>query len=63
MHCKNCGKKLREKEKFCTICGYYNDHNEEDIEKEEVETEEIIYKNTKIQKSDIKKMQKTWQLA
>lgn len=24
MQCKNCGKKLKEKEIFCTICGYYN---------------------------------------
>jgi len=56
MHCKNCGKKLREKEKFCTICGYYNDHNEEDIEKEEVETEdEIVY----VTDEDIESLEKT----
>ncbi len=24
MRCKKCGKRLREKENFCTICGYYN---------------------------------------
>ena len=29
MRCKKCGKKLREKEKFCTICGYYNSGNNE----------------------------------
>lgn len=29
MRCKNCGKKLRAKEKFCTVCGYYNTTEEE----------------------------------
>ena len=24
MRCKNCGKRLKEKENFCTVCGYYN---------------------------------------
>ena len=24
MRCKKCGKRLREKEIFCTVCGYYN---------------------------------------
>lgn len=25
MRCKNCGKKLKTTEKFCTVCGFYND--------------------------------------
>jgi len=25
MRCKKCGKKLKENEKFCIVCGYYND--------------------------------------
>ena len=25
MRCEKCGKKLRRNEKFCTVCGYYND--------------------------------------
>lgn len=28
MRCKNCKKKLRAKEKFCTFCGYYNGEDE-----------------------------------
>ena len=31
MKCKKCGKKLRRNETFCTICGYYNDPNEEKV--------------------------------
>lgn len=34
MRCKNCGKRLREKEKFCTICGYYNGDSDDDIKLE-----------------------------
>lgn len=41
MVCKSCGKTLRSGEKFCTVCGCYNDFDEEqDIEdgtKEELE--------------------------
>ena len=25
MRCEKCGKKLRKNEKFCTVCGYYNE--------------------------------------
>lgn len=32
MRCRNCGKKLREKEKFCTVCGYYNDGKDDDFQ-------------------------------
>lgn len=28
MRCKNCGRKLSTKEKFCTVCGYYNTEEE-----------------------------------
>lgn len=31
MRCKKCGKRLREKEKFCTICGYYNSEDNDDV--------------------------------
>lgn len=34
MECKSCGKTLRSGEKFCTVCGCYNDFDEEDNEKE-----------------------------
>lgn len=39
MVCKKCGKKLRENEKFCTICGYYNDDKNSNM------TEEIVFGN------------------
>lgn len=29
MLCKSCGKKLKENEKFCTTCGYYNDEGDD----------------------------------
>ena len=29
MRCEKCGKKLRKNEKFCTVCGYYNEAQEE----------------------------------
>lgn len=29
MHCQKCGKKLRSNEKFCTVCGYYNEFDNE----------------------------------
>ena len=32
MKCKKCGKKLRRNELFCTVCGYYNDPNQEEKE-------------------------------
>jgi len=46
MHCKKCGKKLRENEMFCTVCGYYNsrDDNDENIEEEEIEDEKLLMK-------------------
>ena len=28
MKCEKCGKKLRKNEKFCTVCGYYNDEKD-----------------------------------
>ncbi len=30
MHCQKCGKKLKEGETFCSICGYYNSESEND---------------------------------
>lgn len=39
MVCKKCGKKLEENEDFCSVCGYYNNPNDEgftnEIEEEE----------------------------
>lgn len=29
MRCKNCGKRLRKNERFCTTCGYYNESSSE----------------------------------
>ena len=29
MKCEKCGKKLRKNEKFCTVCGYYNDEKDD----------------------------------
>ena len=43
MLCKSCGKRLRENEKFCTVCGYYNDGEEveaSDLDNEEEKEEE-----------------------
>jgi len=37
MRCKKCGKKLRTNETFCTVCGYFNDP-EDDTDFEEWET-------------------------
>ena len=43
MHCQNCGKKLKPNEKFCTVCGYYNDGEEkEEKNEEEIEYNEIV---------------------
>ena len=37
MKCKKCGKRLRNSEKFCTYCGYFNDaQNEENWNNEEI---------------------------
>ena len=30
MQCKKCGKRLRKNEKFCTVCGYYNENADKD---------------------------------
>lgn len=30
MKCRNCGNELRENERFCTMCGTFNDPNDED---------------------------------
>jgi len=31
MVCKNCGNELKENERFCTMCGTFNDPNDDDI--------------------------------
>lgn len=36
MVCKNCGEQLRTNEKFCTVCGYYNDFDDNSLEADEV---------------------------
>lgn len=35
MRCASCGKKLRKNEKFCTICGYYNDEKTKSLENDD----------------------------
>ena len=35
MLCKKCGKKLKKDEEFCSVCGYYNDPNDEVFSEEE----------------------------
>ena len=32
MQCRKCGHKLKRNELFCTVCGYYNSENEDDID-------------------------------
>jgi hypothetical protein len=39
MRCKKCGKRLKENEKFCTICGYYNDGKDDNDWNNEPEEE------------------------
>ena len=35
MRCKKCGKRIKNKDYFCTECGYYNgDFNEDDFDTE-----------------------------
>ena len=33
MVCKNCGEQLKSGEKFCTVCGYYNDPDDVSMER------------------------------
>ena len=40
MVCKNCGRKLKNNEKFCTECGYYNDDDDFSLEGDSFEEEE-----------------------
>lgn len=35
MLCKKCGKKLKPDEEFCSVCGYYNDPNDEAFSEED----------------------------
>ena len=35
MRCASCGKKLRKNEKFCTVCGFYNDEKEKSLENDD----------------------------
>lgn len=51
MKCIKCGKKLRNNEKFCTYCGYYNDEKEEKKETEENLIDENWY-DEEIDKED-----------
>ena len=41
MHCKNCGKKLKTNEIFCSSCGYYNG-DKQDETKDEKENSQWI---------------------
>ena len=37
MRCKKCGKRIKNKDYFCTECGYYNgDFNEDDFDTENI---------------------------
>lgn len=36
MVCKNCGEQLKSNEKFCTVCGYYNDPDDTSLENDRV---------------------------
>lgn len=42
MKCVKCGKKLRNNEKFCTYCGYYNDESEAKNWETDTDTEENL---------------------
>ena len=42
MKCVKCGKKLKNNEKFCTYCGYYNDESEEKNWNDNEELEEDL---------------------
>ena len=64
MVCKKCGKKLKIGEEFCSVCGYYNDPEEEGIldddyffdEVEEVDEEDYEdYDKEDIDKDDTDK--------
>lgn len=35
MRCVSCGKKLKKNEKFCTVCGYYNDEKKTSLENDD----------------------------
>lgn len=55
MVCKKCGKKLNRDETFCSVCGYYNDPENETLEEEnesldddffdEIEEDDEVYEN------------------
>jgi len=64
MRCAKCGKRLRSNEKFCTVCGYYNEDKSEmkpedwddddyDLLKEEQDTKETKTEETKEDKKVI----------
>ena len=39
MVCRKCGRKLKENEKFCTVCGFYNEDTNSNM------TEEVVFGN------------------
>ena len=45
MKCVKCGKKLKNNEKFCTYCGYYNEESESKNWEEETTEEDLIEEN------------------
>ena len=45
MKCVKCGKRLKNNEKFCTYCGYYNDTKENDNWNEETSDEDLLEEN------------------
>jgi hypothetical protein len=72
MKCVKCGKRLKNNEKFCTYCGYYNDESEEKNWNEEKEEEDLLEENwydDEIDKDDdeaiiepVKKEKKTFRI-
>lgn len=52
MRCKKCGKRLREKEMFCTICGYYNSADDDDDMEEEQNDSLLLKQNSSSLQND-----------
>ena len=42
MLCRKCGKRLKEGEKFCNVCGYYNNPDIEGFEIEEPQNNNLF---------------------
>lgn len=64
MRCKNCGKRLRAKEKFCTVCGYYNSDEKDDINLETFEENDLdlSFDSSSLETDESKKQQSNEEL-